>query len=129
MKIGQLATEAGVNIQTIRYYERMKMLAPTGRTGGGFREYETSALDTVRFVKRAQNLGFSLKEIASLMSLRTVSSSSCETVSARADSKIREIEEKLDDLRRLKRALEKLKASCSTRRQGAACPILQALSN
>jgi Hg(II)-responsive transcriptional regulator len=129
MKIGQLATEAGVNIQTIRYYERMRMLAPAGRTEGGFRKYEPSALDTVRFVKRAQNLGFSLKEIASLMSLRTASSSSCATVSTRADSKIKEIEAKMDDLRRLKKALEKLKAGCSTREEGAACPILHALSN
>ncbi len=126
MKIGELAEQVEVNVQTIRYYERMQLLVPAGRTDGGYREYGLAAPKAVRFIKRAQTLGFTLKEISALLSLRATSSSSCARVSDRTETKIREIEAKIADLGRLKDALVGLKAGCASRNGGDG-PILAAL--
>ena len=83
MRIGELGAQAGVNAQTLRYYERRGLLGPTGRAASGFREYDANAVRQVRFIRRAQDLGFTLAEIRDLLGLWADSSKSCSAVEKR----------------------------------------------
>jgi Hg(II)-responsive transcriptional regulator len=128
IKTGELAALAGVNIQTIRYYERRGLLKEPPRRASGYREYPRETVRIVRFVKRAQELGFTLEEITELLELREGDGMKCAEVRARATSKIDDIEKKLRDLRAMKRALEVLVASCSVP-SSRRCPILEVLED
>lgn len=125
---GGVAREGGVNIETIRYYERRGLLPKAGRLASGYRAFQPEAVRRIRFIKHAQALGFSLKEIKELLSLRATPRARCADVRARAAEKIGEIDQKLRALRAMKRALEKLVTECTA---GAApatdCPILESL--
>jgi MerR family mercuric resistance operon transcriptional regulator len=127
MTIGGLAEHSRVNLETIRYYERLGLLPRPPRSLSGYRLYPLEAIQRVRFIKQAQLLGFSLKEVAELLSLRVAPGTSCADIKKRADKKIAGIEEKIRDLRRMKQALVKVSASCSGRRPTSECPILEAL--
>jgi Hg(II)-responsive transcriptional regulator len=127
MWISETAREAGVNAQTLRYYERRGLLPRPPRRGSGYREYPADAVRIVRFIKRAQELGFSLDEIEELVQLRGVRRSERHRVSAIAERKIAQIDEKITQLRAMRRALTQLVDSCH--RGGAAeCPIIDALN-
>lgn len=126
MRIGELATVAGVNIQTVRYYERRGILDEPERTESGQRLYDEESIRLVRFVKRAQALGFSLDEIAVLLGLRHVTSPRPRVRRVTAE-RIRVIEEKIAQLQAMKHALSTLLESCRHGRPGV-CPILEALS-
>src|SRR5918996_1857178 len=102
LTIGQLAERAGVNIQTVRYYERRGLMPRPARTRAGYRQYRPEAADRLRFIRRAQDLGFSLEEIAELLALRVKHASACATVEARARDKIALVERKIDELERMK---------------------------
>lgn len=127
LKIGQLADRASVNVETVRYYERRGLLPEPTRTESGYRQYEGDAVARIAFIKRAQDLGFSLKEIGELLDLRPRSASACATVERRARDKIALIERKIADLERIKTALTRLAAACRTRVPAGDCPILDAL--
>ena len=126
--IGKVAQLAGVGIQTVRFYERRGLIEEPPRKDSGYRLYSEEVVSRLRFIKRAKYLGFSLKEIADLISLRLDPSSSCNDVKERAEGKIRDIEEKVKDLTRMKRALVELTNSCDevagTSRE---CPIFRSL--
>lgn len=125
MKIGQVAKQAGVGVETIRFYERKGLLAQPPRTYGGFREYSKEAVAKIRFIKRAKDLGFSLSEIAELLSLETNPKATCADMKQRAMVKISAIQQRVNDLQTMKRALGQLVASCSGSGPIDNCPIFQ----
>jgi DNA-binding transcriptional MerR regulator len=126
MWIGQAARAAGVNQQTFRYYERRGLL-PRPPRRGAFRTYEDETVRIVQFVKRAQELGFSLDEVEQLLSLRGVPSDERHRVRAIAERKLTDIDAKIDQLRAMRRALAKVVASCH-RGGTPSCPIIESLS-
>jgi DNA-binding transcriptional MerR regulator len=129
MRIGQAAATAGVNAQTFRYYERRGLLHPAGRRDSGYREYSEEAVRLVKFIKRAQELGFSLNEIRELLSLRARGGATNRAhVRALATAKIRDIDGKIHSLRAMKRSLVRLVARCSADRgDDCSCAILSSL--
>ncbi len=127
LRIGAVAQGAGVNVQTLRYYERRGLLKPTERTPSGYREYPSEAVRLVRFVKRAQDLGFTLKEVGELVSLRSAAGRKRSEVRALAEAKMRDIERKVAQLEAMRGALSTLVESCACRDGRPVCPILEAL--
>ncbi len=127
LTIGQLANKAGVNIDTIRYYEKQGLIPKPSRRESGYRQYSEDSVKRILFIKRAKELGFSLKEISELLSLRLDSRTKCGDVKKRADIKIAEIGEKIQTLQRMKAALIKLVKACEENKQAGECPILEAL--
>jgi MerR family transcriptional regulator, copper efflux regulator len=129
LTIGQVAKEGGVNLQTIRYYERRGILPRPPRTSSGYRAFPDEAVKRIRFIKRAQELGFSLKEIKELLSLRAAPKARSADVRARTIAKITDIDEKIRSLEAMKRALLKLGAACSGQGPATECPILNSLDS
>ena len=130
MRIGAVANQAAVNIQTVRYYERRGLLAKPPRTESNYRLYSEDSVRRVRFVKRAQELGFSLKEIKELLALRINSRGTRSHVRERTEAKIADIEEKIRSLRAMKKTLTRLTAACCGGGGSVSdCPILEALDS
>jgi len=128
--IGQLAERAGVGVETVRFYERKGLLPEPARDpASGYRRYQPADAARVRFIRRAKELGFSLNDIAGLLSLRVDPDAGCEDVRALAESKIREIESKMADLRRMKRALKEVAERCPEGGAKEECPILNYLED
>lgn len=128
LKVGEVAKQAGVNLQTIHYYERRGLLPRPPRTDSNYRAYPPEAVLRVRFIKRAQEMGFTLKEIDELLSLRARPRARCADVYARAEVKIRDIDEKLRTLQAMRAALSRLMSECTGRSPITKCPILDALN-
>lgn len=124
MSIGDLARAAGVNIETIRYYQRKGLLAVPERGPGEIRRYRAADLARVKFVKAAQRLGFSLADIAGLMSLGE--STDCEKARHVAEHRLKDVRAKLADLRYMESALKGLVAGCAAP-QTDGCPLIAAL--
>ncbi|MBW1962801.1 MAG: MerR family transcriptional regulator [Deltaproteobacteria bacterium] len=127
LTIGQLAKQANVNLETIRYYERRGLIPEPPRNKSGYRLYSTDDLARTRFIKRTQALGFSLKEISELLSLRVEPGVTCAEVKARVEAKILDIESRIADLGQMRKALSKLSNQCNGRGPIGKCPILEAL--
>lgn len=127
LRTGELAERAGVNAQTLRYYERRGLLPEPPRTEAGHRRYPASAVSRILFIKRAQDLGFTLEEIEDLLSLRVRPERSCEAVQRRATRRRREVERKIATLQRLREVLDELIARCEAERATDECPILESL--
>ena len=125
LKIGQLAERGQVNLQTIRYYEREGLLPKPPRLASGYRVFSPDAVRRVRFIKRAQELGFSLKEIKELLSIRIDPESDCADVQRLARAKVADIEEKIRTLQGMKKVLGKLASACPGRGPSSDCPILE----
>lgn len=125
--IGQLAKSVGVNIQTVRYYERLHLLGPASRASSGYRLYGPDEERRLRFIKNAQALGFTLREIAELLNLRVSSRARCGDVQRKAKEKLKCVEAKAQDLQSLARALERLIRSCRAGQPMDHCPILKSL--
>lgn len=124
--IGQVAKRAGVNVETVRFYERKGLIKqPASPSGGGFRMYDEEVIDRILFIKRAQNLGFTLVEVGDLLGLSMTGT--CEDVRVKAEVKLVEVQEKIRDLQLVKRALNSVISSCDTRGELDPCPILAAL--
>lgn len=128
LRIGEVAASAGVNVQTLRFYERRGLLQEPPRRASGYREYPPEAVQWVRFIKRAQGLGFSLEEVAELLALRDNRRVSCSAVRAAATEKIADIDHKLKRLQAMRRALTRLVKSCDRNAPGP-CPILESLDD
>src|SRR2546427_12950604 len=126
---GQLAKRANVNVETIRYYERRRILPRPTRTRTGYRIYPGDAVQRIRFVKRAQELGFSLKEIQELLGLRAIPGTTSAAIRKRAEAKISDIDRKIEDLRRMRRNLAQLINACSGCGPVSECPILEDLDH
>ena len=127
LTIGQLAKHAGVNRETVRYYERRRLLQGRSRSAAGYRVFSDDAVRRLRFIRHAKMLGFSLEEIKELLALRIHSIDTCERVRERTQTKIADIERKIETLQRMKRSLSELITACSRRRKTDECPILDCL--
>ena len=129
LTVGKLAGEAGVNLETVRYYERTGLMPRPTRTDSGYRQYDGEDLLRLRFIKKAQGLGFTLKEIKELLSLRVDGRTSCQKVQKLAETKVQAIESKIRDLQRMKRTLTKLLTACHSETHTTKCPILEAIAS
>ena len=125
MKRGQLANAAGVHAETIRFYEHKGLIPKPNRSAAGYKQYSEDYVNRIRFIKRAQDLGFTLKEILELLSLRLAPDSDRADVRRQVDEKINDIELKMVDLQRIKTALDELVSCCSGRGSTRECPILE----
>ena len=126
---GTAAARAGVNLETLRYYERRGLLPDPPRSQGNYRLYSEDAVRRIRFIKRAQELGSTLTEIKELLTLTESVDAECSDVRQRALDKIRDVEQRMRDLTRIKRTLQKLAAPCPGSSELDDCPILQALDD
>ena len=129
LTIGQLAKTAGVNVQTVRYYERRKLLLPTSRMPSGYRLYSDEAPRRLRFIRNAQALGFTLREIAELLNLRVSSATRCGDVKRKARAKLAVVEERGRDLKALASALRSLIEACQAGQPTNRCPILKGIED
>ena len=129
MTIGQAARLAGVGVETVRFYEREGLLEQPARPDAGYRDYPAEVVKHIQFIQRAKILGFSLKEIAELFALRVAPQSTCTDVKRRALSKLDDVERKIEDLIRMKRALMNVVCQCRGVGPLGDCPILDALDD
>lgn len=127
LTIGQVAKNAGVGVETVRFYERQGLVPQPPRKASGYRQYPEDVVTRLRFIHRAKQLGFSLKEIKELLALRLEPTTTCAEVKDRTTTKIADIEAKIETLQRMKKALVQLTKSCSGRGPTSECPILEAL--
>ena len=128
--IGKLARDAHVTTDTVRYYEKAGLLTPTAKTGAGYRLYDEEALRRLRFIKQAQQSGFSLSEISELLALKNSDEACCKDVKSVAIAKKLQLEHKIKALQVMSQALTELIAICNDEaRPLDACPILAALEN
>lgn len=127
--IGQIAKEACVNVQTIRFYERRGILRPVRRAESGYRKYDKDSLKRLRFIRQAKELGFSLREIQSLLGLRFRSVETCDRVRAKAFEKLEEIQKKITKLRSLEKTMKELISDCKNRKVSDSCPILEKIGD
>lgn len=125
MTIGAVAKEAGVNVETIRFYQRKGLLPQPGKPVGGIRRYRSADVSRLRFVKSAQRLGFTLDEVASLLALDDATH--CDGARGIAEEKLGDVREKLKDLRRIEAALGRLVQDCCARRGRVSCPLIASL--
>jgi MerR family mercuric resistance operon transcriptional regulator len=126
MTIGRLAQRAGVNVETIRYYQRLNLIDEPAKPPGGVRRYSDAAVSRVRFIKRAQELGFSLAEVRRL--LRLGDPQTCGEARSLAAEKLALVESRVADLERLRGVLKDLIGRCDRRRGKVACPIIESLA-
>ncbi len=127
--IGAIAERSSVGVETIRFYERQGLLPTPARSASGYRVYPEDAVERVRFIRRAKDLGFTLEEIGELLALKVSHGKSCRSVRDRALAKVTDIDRKMGDLRRMRRALSALVERCSGDEGIDDCTILDALSH
>ncbi len=125
--ISKLAKGAGVGVETIRYYERRGLIPEPPRTDSGYRQYCSDDIARVKFIKRSQELGFSLKEVIELISLKFEDTTDCGDIKSVAESKISEIDNKIRTLREMKKALVRVVEICPGEGPLSDCPILEVL--
>ena len=125
MTIGQLAAAAGVNVETVRYYQRRELLALPDRPTGGIGRYPLEALTRLRFIKRSQSLGFSLDDVQALLSLED--GQACTSARRLGEDKLAEVRQRFHTLQALETALQKLVTECSTSKRKVSCPLIDAL--
>ncbi len=127
LTIGQLARRAGVGVETVRFYEREGLIFEPPRRPSGYRDYPHETVTRIVFIRRAKELGFSLKEIRELLELRVQPRQNCTRVKESAEAKIADIDTKIAALRRMRRGLTALTKACEERRPTKECPILASL--
>jgi len=127
MTIGQVARLTGVSVETIRFYEKEGLVDEPERNPSGYRQYPDETIKRILFIQRAKGIGFTLREIHDLLSIQEKPEACCGDVLIRAESKMAEIEAKIDELQRMKNALHKLTIKCASDSSLDNCPILDAL--
>ena len=124
LKTGELVKLAEVNVETIRFYERKGLLPEPPRMESGYRSYPEENVQRIRFIKRAQQLGFSLKEIQELLNLRSDQTANCVEMRMLTEKKITEVRGKINDLKHIEKALTELLDHCRERNTTETCLIL-----
>jgi DNA-binding transcriptional MerR regulator len=127
LTIGQLAQQAHVNRETVRYYERRRLLSRPSRSISGYRVFSDDAVRRLRFIRHAKMLAFRSNEIRELLALRVDSIDACDRVRVRTRAKIADIDNKIRSLRQMKATLTRLVGACERRRKTNDCPILDSL--
>ena len=127
LTIGEVAKQTHVNIETVRYYERRGLIPEPPRRESGYRQFSPEVVTRIKFIKRAQELGFSLNEISELLTLRLDPEQPCSEVKQRAEAKIAAIEHKIADLQLIKQTLVKVTNACTGQGTTSTCPTLNAL--
>lgn len=128
LRTAEVAEQAGVNVETLRFYERKGILPEPPRRASGYREYPLETVERVRFIKRAQELGFSLREVQDLLDLRQTERAKAGRVRKVAEAKLEEIALKIQDLEAMKQSLTELLCACDGQKPIASCPIIETLS-
>ncbi len=129
MMIGKVAKSAGIGVETVRFYERRGLIESPPRNESGYRQYPVSTIHRLRFIRRAKELGFSLREIKELLELQTDPASTCGDIMKHTEQKLADINRKIDDLIKIRDALNILFEACSRDRTLADCPIINAMSD
>ncbi len=127
LRIGEVAKQANIGIEAIRYYEREGLLAKPQRRPSGYRQYDESVVSRLQFIRRAKDLGFTLAEIKELLGLWFDISTRCEHVRRHAELKITDIESKIRSLQKMKRSLKKVISECASRDSVDECPLLEGI--
>lgn len=127
LNIGQLAKKTYVTVETLRFYEKQGLIVTPQRTDSGYRQYPPDTVKRVFFIQRAKEVGFTLKEIKELLFLRRQPGSSCTDVKLRSLEKIEEVDKKIEDLEKIKRALSQMVMRCTGSGDLSGCPILETL--
>lgn len=127
MMIGQVARESGLGVETVRFYEREGLLEQPARRASGYREYTPDAVSRLRFIRHAQRLGFTLREIKELLALKLDPQATRGQVRQQAALKVADIEQRIRELKRMKKALELLVQACDGEGALEGCPILTAI--
>jgi len=127
LTIGEVAKAAEVGVETIRYYEREGLIAEPQRRPSGYREYSPDAIRRLRFIRRAKELGFTLKEIGELLALRVDPRTTCGDVREMARAKIADVERRIGELQRIEDVLRRLARACRGQGPTSDCPILDLL--
>jgi Hg(II)-responsive transcriptional regulator len=129
MRTGQVARQAGVNVETLRYYERRGLLQAPPREDSGYRAYGADAVRVVRFAKRAQELGYSLADVEALLELEGGGPESCEAAQRLTEDRIAELDRRIADLQAMRRSLERLLATCDRPLPERTCPLIQSIAS
>ena len=127
MRTSEVADRAGVNPQTLRYYERRGLLPRPPRSASGYRSYPDDTVRVIRFVKRAQELGFTLDEVEELLQLSRGGPKSCDTARNLAQARLDDLAAKIADLERMRSSLQQLVDTCARPRADRDCPLLEAI--
>lgn len=127
LTIGKVANQAGVGVETVRFYEREGLIDEPPRRASGYRQYEPEVVRRIRFIRHAKELGFTLREIKELLELRVEPDGQCCGVLELAEAKIADIDERLRKLRKMRRTLASLTRDCQRNRSTDECPILKAI--
>lgn len=129
LKRGEFARKCGVHISTLRYYEKCRLLNPPPRSKAGYRLYSEKDIAKINFIKNAQKLGFSLKEISELMKLRIREGKTCDPVLKKAQDKLDQVEQKLKNLKSMRKVLKGLITKCNKDAPASECPILESFDS
>lgn len=129
LTIGEVARSTGVGVETVRFYEKQGLIPKPARRPSGYRQYDVDAVRRIRFILAAKAVGFTLKEIRELLSLRVSGRRSCADVKARALAKLAAVDDKLAELQRVREALAHLADTCTGIGPTSACPLLDALDH
>lgn len=123
MKIGQIASQTGIGIETIRYYERLGLLPSPQRRPSGYRQYGDETVRQLHYIRHAKELGFTLSEIRELLELSFAASACCDHIQQRAESKLEDIESKICTLKTMQRSLRKILTRCRKNGSARDCPL------
>ena len=126
--IGKVAKQAGVGVETVRFYERQGLIEQPLRSDHGYRHYPEETVLRLRFIKQAKKLGFTLKEIGELLALRDEPSATCSDLQQRAEIKLMDIESRIEELAKMRDVLDSLIKSCSQEKSIGECPILNVIT-
>jgi len=127
LNIGQVAKQTGVTVETIRFYEKEGLIEEPQRSNSGYRQYPAETVKRVLFIQHAKEVGFTLKDIGELLALRREPGTSCTDIKVRSTQKIEEVDQKIEDLTRIRNALARMVMKCSGRGALSECPILEEL--
>ncbi len=128
MRIGQVAKSAGITVEAIRFYEKEGLIEVPSRTSSGYRNYSADQTQIISFIKKAKELGFSLKEIKEILELRYTPGTTCGDIKQKAEQKVAIINERIDLLRQVRNSLNSLIKSCTAESPVSMCPIIELLS-
>ena len=129
MRIGQVAKSAGITVEAIRFYEKEGLIEAPSRTDSGYRNYSTEQTQIISFIKKAKELGFSLREIKEILALRYTPGTTCGDIKRKAEEKVTIITGRIDMLVKVKNSLNKLIETCSEESPVITCPIIELLSD